>query len=178
MSAKSIQIETYYPGKLKTAMADYNTELSEIGTSRQKLADDAAALKKSAAAGSLKKPEKLLADVADLAARRVALDQRELVLIQSKGGFQDEVTAARKTERERMEKLAQAREEELVKGLDSMAADSRFRQGLIVGDGKLRALKETVHGLHQHKAVVTVEDTERGTALSVRLAGNVPQIEA
>lgn len=177
MSAKSIQIEAYYPGKLKTAMTAFNTELSEIGTARAKLAEDAAALKTAAAAGSLKRPEKLAADVSELQGRRTALDQRELLLIVSKSGFQDQVTAARTVDRERLEKLATAREAELITGLDAMGSDSKFRPGLIAGDSKLRALRETVHSLHQHRAAVTVEDTERGTALSLRLAGTVPTIE-
>ena len=177
MSAKSIQIESYYPGKLKTAMTAYNTELSAIATDRAKLSEDAELLKKNAAAGSLKKPERLQADVAVLQGRRTALDQRELLLIVSKSSFQQAVTEARTVERERVEKLAGEREAEINAGLDTMGADSRFRPGLVQGDSKLRALRETVHALHQGRNVVTVEDTERGTALSLRLAGTVPTVE-
>ncbi len=177
MSAKQVSIQGYYPAGLKKAMTAFNTELSEIGTERARLSADAETLKKNAAAGALKKPERLAADVAELQGRRVALDCQELALIGRKASFQDQVTEARKVERERVAQLATEREAELNKGLDAMGSDSRFRQGLIVGDSKLVALKGSAQDLCQFLHVVFADDTDRAAVLSARLAASVPKIE-
>lgn len=177
MSAKQVSIQGYYPAGLKKAMTAFNTELSEIGTERARLSADVDTLKKNAAAGALKKPERLAADVAELQGRRVALDCQELALIGRKASFQDQVTEARKVERERVTQLATEREAELNRGLDSMGADSRYRQGMIVGDSKLVALKGAMHDLSQYQRVVLAEDEERAAILSARLAVAVPKIE-
>ncbi len=177
MGAKQVSIQGYYPAGLKKAMTAFNTELSEIGAERARLSADVDTLKKNAAAGALKKPERLAVDVADLQARRVALDCQELALIGRKASFQDQVTDARKVERERVAQLATEREAELNKGLDAMGSDSRFRQGLIVGDSKLVALKGAMQDLCQFQHVVFADDTDRAAVLSARLAGSVPKIE-
>ena len=177
MNAKQVSIQGYYPAGLKKSMTAFNTELSEIGTERARLSADAETLKKNAAAGALKKPERLAADIAELQGRRVALDCRELTLIGTKQAFQSLVTEARKVERERVTQLATEREAELNKGLDAMGSDSKFRQGLIVGDSKLIAFKGAMQDLCQFQRVVVAEDEERGAFLSARLAGSVPKIE-
>ncbi len=177
MSAKLITIQNFYPAGLKKSMTAFNTELSEIGTERARLAADAETLKKNAAAGALKKPERLASDVAELQGRRVALDCQELALIGRKASLQDQVTEARKVERERVTQLATEREAELNRGLDAMGSDSKFRQGLIIGDSKLIAFKGAMQDLCQFQRVVVAEDEERGAFLSARLAGSVPKIE-
>lgn len=160
----------HYPEKLTEAIEVFSAEIDRLETARAALATEAAELRNAAITGKIDKPEKVTADAAKLAARRVSLDVQEISVVLQKDQFQKPILDARRIEKERLFALEQDRRKEIGEGLKAVNVEGSRWDALINGDEKVRKLaleRSTVTGFLK---VVTEADEQRLAFLQARIS--------
>ena len=143
----AVQIEEFYPAKLKKALEQHNGELSALNARAAAIPDRKAALARAVQAGQIAGVDaatELRAIGVDLIATTIELFR----LLQKRPAFDGERNVAFKAEGDRLSKLASDRAAEITKQIGSLLAPADVGKA-ITCDGTWRTYSEKMHHCKQ-----------------------------
>ena len=143
----SIQIEEFYPAKLKKVLEQHNVELGKLNAAAAAIPERKLALARSVQAGQIAGAD-AVAESRGIAADGIAITIELFRLLQKRPAFDGERNAAFKAEGDRLEKLADARAAEIKKQIGSLLAPGDVHKA-ITCDGTWRTYSEKMHHCRQ-----------------------------
>jgi hypothetical protein len=161
--------EDHYDAKTKNVIGELNAEIATHTAKLDRLPEMLRKLTDEALSGTMAQPDKAIAELNKLKARKVGLIIEEIALMKRKGDLEPLIVAQNHAENKKLGKRRDTRKQEVAIAVKPLSISDQQKAAMVNTDRHVVKINRRMNELRRSPEILTPNDTERLRQLGIEI---------